>query len=90
MVITLGSQGALAYDGQEYHFVESFKASPVDTTGAGDAFNGALASQIAKGVVLAEAVRYATAYASLAVERKGAANMPEGSLVAERMSTTVR
>ncbi|MGF1733450.1 ribokinase [Photobacterium kasasachensis] len=90
VVITLGSQGALAYDGQEYHFVESFKASPVDTTGAGDAFNGALATQIAQGTSLADAVRYATAYASLAVERKGAANMPEGSLVAERMGATVR
>ena len=85
VVITLGSQGALAYDGQEYHFVESFKATPIDTTGAGDAFNGALASQVAKGVSLADAVHYATAYASLAVERKGAANMPEGHLVAERM-----
>lgn len=90
VVITLGSQGALAYDGQEYHFVESFKATPVDTTGAGDAFNGALVSQIAKGVALSEAVRYATAYASLAVERKGAANMPKGHLVAERMRVAVK
>lgn len=85
VVITLGSQGALAYDGKKYHFVESFKINALDTTGAGDAFNGAFAAQIAQEVTLSEAVRYATAYASLAVERKGAANMPDGRLVAERM-----
>ncbi|ANQ25722.1 hypothetical protein BA894_04365 [Vibrio natriegens] len=88
VVITLGSRGALAYDGQKYHFVEGFKAIPLDTTGAGDAFNGALASQIAQGVALSDAVRYATAYASLAVERKGASNMPDGRLVADRMCAT--
>ena len=87
VVITLGALGALTFDGQNFHFVESFKAEPIDTTGAGDAFNGALATQIAQGTTLQDAARYATAYASLAVERQGASNMPESHWVHQRLAT---
>jgi ribokinase len=49
----------------------------IDTTGAGDAFNGALAVALAERRPLCEAVRFATVAASLSVERLGAAaSMP--------------
>ncbi len=71
VVVTLGREGALVVDGPP----ELIGAPPVpvvDTTGAGDAFNGVLAAQLADGVPLAEAVRAAVAVASLAVQYPGA------------------
>jgi ribokinase len=44
----------------------------IDTTGAGDAFNGALAVALAEGRRLADAVRFANAAAALACTRRGA------------------
>jgi len=55
----------------------------VDTTGAGDAFNGALAVALAEGQALPEAVRFASAAAALSVAALGAANsMPRRAEVA--------
>ena len=58
----------------------------VDTTGAGDAYNGALASSIANGQTLVQAATYASAFASLAVEREGASNMPDHEQVLARLA----
>jgi ribokinase len=73
VLITLGADGALL-DG------ESFPAPPVDvvdTTGAGDAVNGALAARLAAGDPLHDAVRFALAAASLSTRSPGArAGMP--------------
>ena len=85
IIITMGKQGALLFDGKQYSHIPSYSAVAVDTTGAGDAFNGALAASLAKGKNLAQSALYATAFASLAVEREGAANMPNNSLVEARM-----
>ncbi|NDO81602.1 ribokinase [Citrobacter sp. NCU1] len=84
-IITLGKQGVLIFDGQRYYHIPAFSAVVVDTTGAGDAFNGALAASLAKGENLVQAAYYANAFASMAVEQEGAANMPDGSLVAARI-----
>ncbi|MEZ7216763.1 PfkB family carbohydrate kinase [Klebsiella spallanzanii] len=85
VIITMGKQGALIFDGQHYSHIPAFSAVAVDTTGAGDAFNGALAASLAKGESLVRSAWYASAFASLAVEQEGAANMPDDSLVAARM-----
>jgi ribokinase len=73
VLITLGAEGALL-DG------DAFPAPPVevvDTTGAGDAVNGALAARLAAGDPLREAVRFALAAASLSTRSPGArAGMP--------------
>ena len=85
IIITMGKQGALLFDGKQFSHIPSYNAVAVDTTGAGDAFNGALAASLAKGKNLTQAALYATAFASLAVEREGAANMPNNTLVEARM-----
>ena len=65
-----------------------FKAKPVvsvDTTGAGDAFNGALAARLACGEPLQAAARFAAAYAAVSVEKQGASSLPEYLEAQERL-----
>jgi ribokinase len=76
VVITLGATGAiLAAEGSAQHFPAP-EVEAVDTTGAGDAFVGALAAKLAEGVSLEEAVPYAVLGGAVAVTREGA----QGSL----------
>ncbi|MEN3751957.1 ribokinase [Mangrovibacter sp. SLW1] len=86
VIITMGSRGALIYDNQQFQHIPAFPALSVDTTGAGDAFNGALAAAIADGQTLAQAATFASAFASLAVEREGASNMPAYQQVISRLA----
>lgn len=71
-VITLGPDGALAFDGQMVHQVGTLKIKAVDTVGAGDAFCGFLASAIDAGKPLADALRYGSVAGALACTRVGA------------------
>ncbi|RLM25167.1 ribokinase [Brenneria alni] len=87
VIITMGSRGALILDGQQFQHIPAFPALSIDTTGAGDAFNGAFAAATANGQSTAQAATYATAFASLAVEREGASNMPEHQQVMTRLSS---
>ena len=57
MVVTIGPDGALLADGDALERIPAPKVEAVDTTGAGDAFNGALAAALAGGAALADAVR---------------------------------
>ncbi|GKW11463.1 MULTISPECIES: ribokinase [Pectobacterium] len=86
VIITMGSRGALLLDGKQFQHIPAFPALGVDTTGAGDAFNGAFAAALANGQNLVQAATYASAFASLAVEREGASNMPEHQQVIARLS----
>lgn len=72
LIVTLGSAGARYYDGEKHVIIEGFKTDVVDTTGAGDTFNGAFAYAIVEGFELTEAVTFANAAASLSVEKFGA------------------
>lgn len=75
--ITLGRRGVLALVGGEAIFVPGRNVKAVDTTGAGDCFVGALASQLANNQSMREALTYANAAASICVQRMGAApSMP--------------
>ncbi|MFV9688556.1 ribokinase [Pantoea sp. KXB45] len=74
VIITLGIAGALLSTPDEQQRIPLFPAQPRDTTGAGDAFNGALAARLASGDDLPQAARFAAAFASLCVERAGAAD----------------
>ena len=72
VVITLGAEGALLVSEEGVYHIPAFKVRPVDTTGAGDAFNAALAVAIAEGRSLREAVRLANAAAAIKITRVGA------------------
>lgn len=72
VVVTLGSQGCLVVDENEVHEIPSRQVEAVDTTAAGDAFNGALAVALSEGRPLTDAARWATAAAAVAVTRYGA------------------
>ncbi|TKR30808.1 ribokinase [Luteimonas gilva] len=95
VVVTLGASGcfvshpagALRGDESAYYRIPAEQVRAVDTTGAGDAFNGALAASLAEGgdAPFATRVRFATRYAALSTERHGAAAaMPRRSDLAER------
>ncbi|SIQ93049.1 ribokinase [Aeromonas sp. RU39B] len=86
VIITMGSRGALIADSDQYKHIPAFPAVSIDTTGAGDAFNGAFAAAIANGKTIIQAATYAAAFASLAVEREGASNMPTHEQVAIRLA----
>lgn len=86
LIITLGGEGARYFDGHKHVFVNGFKTDVVDTTGAGDTFNGALAHGIVEGLNLADAVQFANAAGSLSVEEFGAqGGMPSHEDVAQRL-----
>ncbi|MCF6234258.1 MAG: ribokinase [Rhodobacteraceae bacterium] len=78
-IITLGENGALLHDGSTPVHVPAFDAGPVvETTGAGDAFNGGFAAALARGAAPLDAVRFGAATAAISVTRKGTApSMPE-------------
>ena len=78
-IITLGENGALYHDATQTAHIPAFTPAPVvETTGAGDAFNGAFATALADGLPPVEAVRFACAAASLSVTRPGTAtSMPD-------------
>ncbi len=72
VIVTLGANGALVAMGAETTWVPGFKVKAVDTTAAGDVFNGALAVRLAEGCPIVEAVRFAHAAAAISVTRRGA------------------
>jgi ribokinase len=71
-VITLGPDGAVFSDGGSTKHVPSPEVEVVDTTGAGDAFVGALAAKLARGDPLEDAVAYAVRAGAAAVTKEGA------------------
>jgi len=71
-VVTVGAAGAVFAEGGNGGHVPAPKAEVVDTTGAGDAFVGALAFRLARGDSLEEAVAYAVRAGAAAVTREGA------------------
>lgn len=72
VIITLGAEGAFVASANSKELVPGFKANPVDTTAAGDTFNGALAVALAEGRELVDAVRFANAAGAISVTRIGA------------------
>ena len=71
VVLHRGAQGALLVTPDDTIHVPSFSVDVVDTTGAGDAFSGALSVAVAEGLPLVDAIRRANAAGALAVTRLG-------------------
>jgi ribokinase len=72
VILTLGARGAFVATKKGNQLVPGFRVTPVDTTAAGDVFNGALAVALAEDRPLAEAVRFANAAGALSVTKLGA------------------
>lgn len=82
--ITLGNKGVGYCEDGLMKLVPAFKVTPVDTTGAGDTFNGAFAAAIVNGKPISEALRYGNAAAALSIKKLGAQEgMPSRSEVAD-------
>ncbi|RKL61607.1 ribokinase [Thermoanaerobacteraceae bacterium SP2] len=71
VLITLGSRGSFISDGTRQEFIKSYNVKAIDTSGAGDSFNGGLAYSIWKGKDIFEAAHFATAVAAVSVTRQG-------------------
>ena len=72
VLLTLGSRGALCFDGTKSTHIAPFKVKTVDTTAAGDTFCGALCVALAEEHDLVQAARFASFVASISVTRLGA------------------
>lgn len=92
VIITLGENGALYHDGSATVHVPAFDAGPVvETTGAGDAFNGGFAAGLARGMAPLDAVRFGCATAAISVTRAGTApSMPDLDEVRALLQTSGR
>jgi ribokinase len=72
VVITAGADGVYLWDGSNGHQLQGPRRESVDSTGAGDTFAGAFASEVASGVELLAAARFGVHAAGLSVTRFGA------------------
>jgi ribokinase len=72
VIITLGARGSFVATASSSELISGFKVNPVDTTAAGDTFNGALAVALAEGSSMPDAVRFANAAGAISVTRMGA------------------
>ncbi len=72
IIITLGENGSLLCNENGVKHYKAFKANAVDTTAAGDVFNGALAVAMTQGKPFEEAIPFGSAAAAISVSRKGA------------------
>ena len=72
VILTLGARGAFVATKESKQLVPGFKVKAVDTTAAGDVFNGALAVALSEGRSLLEAARFASAAGAISVTRLGA------------------
>ena len=73
VVITMGSLGAFATDGAKSELVPRLNVNAIDTTGAGDAFNGGFVMALSEGKDLFEALRWGNATGALSVTKLGTA-----------------
>lgn len=71
VIITLGKTGVYVKTKEFQGIIPSFKVKAVDTTGAGDAFNGGFCAAIAEGMGVKQAVTFANALAAISVTRQG-------------------
>jgi ribokinase len=89
VVITMGAQGAFLLSEEYTGLIPAPEVIPLDTTAAGDAFNGALAHAVAQGQDLPDAVKFANQVAALSVTRMGAQpSLPTHTEVAAKYPTS--
>jgi ribokinase len=90
VLITLGKRGVFFASAENEEWIPAFKVQAVDSTGAGDVFNGALAAFLAEGTTVELAIRKASAAAAIAVTRMGAqVSAPRRSEIEQFMHTHI-
>ena len=88
VIITMGKTGSFVSANGKEAIIPSFKVETIDTTGAGDAFNGGLLSALSRGLDTHEAAYYATAVAALSVQKLGTTpSMPTKKEIDEFLRT---
>lgn len=70
--VTLGRQGALAWDGRQFHYSPAFCVDAIDTTGAGDIFHAAFGYSVLQGMSLSDSLDFGCAAAGLNCTAMGA------------------
>ena len=90
VVLKLGARGAHVATAESLHAdIRPFPANAVDTTAAGDCFNGAFAVALCRGLNATDSARYAAAAAAIAVTRVGAQpSMPTAAEVEEKLGSS--
>ena len=73
VIITLGEMGAYIKSGSRQEVIRRLDVDALDTTGAGDAFNGGLVAALAEGMDIFDAARFANIVGALSVTKQGAA-----------------
>ena len=87
LIITLGEYGAYYSDGEQSFTMPPFRVDAVDSTAAGDAFNGGLAVRLAAGDDITAAMRYASACGAITTTRRGSVpSLPDDSEVTELLN----
>lgn len=71
VVITMGGMGAYVADGTRAELMPAFRVNAIDTTGAGDAYNGGFVTALSEGNDIFAAARFAAATAALSVQKMG-------------------
>ena len=71
MLITLGGRGVYIATSEKREIIPAYKVQALDTTGAGDAFNGGLVAALAEGKDIWQAADFANALAAISVQRLG-------------------
>lgn len=72
LIITLGSEGVAYYNGERVVNVASYKVPVVDTTGAGDTFNGGFAHALSEGADLTTSIQFGNLVAAISIQKFGA------------------
>lgn len=72
VIITMGAAGAFLFENGQLQLIKAPKVEAIDTTAAGDTFNGALAVALSEGKIIAESVAFANKAAAISVTRIGA------------------
>jgi ribokinase len=91
VVITMGAQGSVIFHNETFSVVPAQVVKAIDTTAAGDVFNGALAVALSEGQELPAAVDFANRAAAISVTRLGAQqSIPyRNELIAERLNVRI-
>ncbi|WP_034549857.1 ribokinase [Carnobacterium funditum] len=72
LIVTMGSKGVYFNDGEKEVHVSSYKVKPLDTTGAGDTFNGAFGVALTSGLDMIASIRFGNLAAAMSIQKFGA------------------